>query len=185
MWVEITKNEHQHGGIGWEFGACLWNPVRNESGNDSYRIMREPAPGDEVFHFYEHKWPDRVLELRFCGWSRVVAKAEVRESPPVPGDWAGRSDYYRIDLKDFTWARKPVGISRFLKDYAEALKPDLLNKPKFYPFYEYGKGGPLRLVQGGYLTRSTPLLRQMLFWAVEEIPPDEGAPDGPPDDDFA
>src|SRR3712207_7557670 len=40
-WVEITPDDHGHGGPGWEFGTCLWSPSRNRTGDDRYRIMRE------------------------------------------------------------------------------------------------------------------------------------------------
>jgi hypothetical protein len=26
VFVEITKENHAHGGPGWEFGTCLWSP---------------------------------------------------------------------------------------------------------------------------------------------------------------
>jgi hypothetical protein len=185
VWIEITKSEHQHGGPGWEFGTCLWSPTLNATEKAAYAIMLEPRRGDEVLHFYEDKWPDEITDLRFCGWSRVSATVEIRGEPPIPGGWAGREAYYRIPLQDFTWTRRPVGISRFLHDYDDALTPDLVDKPKFYPFYRYGPAGPLRLVQGGYLTKATDLLRQLLFYAAAETPPDDGIPDGAPNDDFA
>lgn len=41
VWVEITRDEHGHGGEGWGFGTCLWSPERDNAGHDRYAIMRQ------------------------------------------------------------------------------------------------------------------------------------------------
>lgn len=69
VYIEITKSDHLHGGVGWEFGQCLWSPNRNRAGHDRYSLMREPKVGDLVLHFYNKTWenvkqnPDFVVVL--------------------------------------------------------------------------------------------------------------------------
>jgi hypothetical protein len=101
VWVEKTKSSHGHGGKGWEFGTCLWSPTTDKSGKRIYKNMLAARPGDLVLHFYEDtpfgNEPDHYL----CGLSVVDAAATIREEPPLPGEWAGRNEYYRIGLRDF------------------------------------------------------------------------------------
>ena len=54
VWLETTKDKHQHGGEGWEFGTCLWSPARNKVNARYYEGMKEPRVGDLVLHNYEH-----------------------------------------------------------------------------------------------------------------------------------
>lgn len=75
VWIEDTyAGAHDHGGLGWEFGTCLWSPSSAEGGIDWYSLMREPKPGDFVIHFN-----DGVI----VGWSRVAESfQELTEAPP-------------------------------------------------------------------------------------------------------
>ena len=101
-YIEITKSEHNHGGLGWEFGTCLWSPSRNKGGADSYSLMRKVNIGDQIIHFYNHKWPDGKTENRIAGISFVKNKyMEVSVEPPSAGDWADMSPYYKIELNNF------------------------------------------------------------------------------------
>jgi 5-methylcytosine-specific restriction endonuclease McrA len=111
VYVEITKADHGHGGEGWEFGTCLWSPSHNRVGADRYSIMRRPAPGDLVLHFYAQRWPDGAHESRLAGRSRVAASArQVEEAPPSPGDWAGMAPYQRIELSGYDSFPKPLPL---------------------------------------------------------------------------
>jgi hypothetical protein len=176
VWIEITKSEHNHGGQGWEFGTCLWSPSSNDDGNDRYSLMREPAAGDLVLHFYDDQWPDGVTEMRLCGASRVVGKVKtVSTAPPSAGTWAGRSSYYRIDLRDYVPFGQPLPLATLVKHYNDPIWQELTEvQPKFYPFYIYGKNRhrnspekqSLRTVQGIYLARCTPQLYQTIRHAL-------------------
>jgi hypothetical protein len=57
VYLESTKQEHGHGGEGWEFGSCLWSPARRADGGKYYEIMRSPAVGDVIFHNYRVQPP--------------------------------------------------------------------------------------------------------------------------------
>lgn len=114
-WIEITNLEHGHGGAGWEYGTCLWSPVRNSTGNDSYRIMREPRVGDRVLPFLKTQWPDQREDTRIAGASRVAAPCrEVTNQPPQAGGWGERGAYHRIDLADYTPFQAPLPVAELV-----------------------------------------------------------------------
>ncbi len=101
VWVEKTKSSHGHGGKGWEFGTCLWSPTTDKSGERIYKNMLAAHPGDLVLHFYEDTPFGNELDHYLCGLSVVEAAAAIREEPPLPGEWVGRSEYYNVSLRDF------------------------------------------------------------------------------------
>lgn len=155
IWVEITKSEHKHGGVGWEFGTCLWSPSRNRAGNDRYSLMRQPKRGDLVLHFYKDVWPDGKLETRLCARSVVLKEFyRVSQEPPSPGNWAGMSPYYRIDLERFTTFQKTLPLKTLLEFYGGEIRRELKERgPLFYPFNTHGDS--ITTVQGIYLAHCT------------------------------
>jgi hypothetical protein len=158
IWIEDTKSEHHHGGPGWEFGICLWSPSANETGADSYALMREPAAGDLVIHIY-----DSV----FTGWSHVARKySEISSSPPLAGAWGGRKLYYRIDLTGYQKFNRPVSLAEFVDKNRAALEAELrTDQPSRYPFILYQ--GQVRHAQGVYLGKCTKRLYELIRRAVE------------------
>ncbi len=167
VWMEITKSEHQHGGAGWEFGTCLWSPTSNARGARSYEVMRRPQMGDLVLHNYHFAPPDGAKTASYlCGWSLIAAPARVvTTEPPSAGDWAGRQEYYRIDLSDFEWLPTFLSISEFVASYGEELRGELTyHKAKFFPFTI--NDGQVRLNQGMYLTHVAEALYDLLAQAL-------------------
>jgi len=156
IWIEITKSEHGHGGQGWEFGTCLWSPSKNRSGDDYYAIMRSPISNDLVLHFYKNRWPDGKIDMRFCGFSFVQeAYNEINREPPLPGSWGGLSPYYRVDLINYNQLDRPLPIKTLLQEYIEDIRGEIIeNRPKYYPFI-LRRDGNIRTTQGGYLTKCT------------------------------
>lgn len=67
VYVEVTKAENDHGGAGWEFGACLWSPERTKANTDLYRLMREAQADDRVLHVLHDQWAPGEREHRFVG----------------------------------------------------------------------------------------------------------------------
>lgn len=166
VWIEDTKTAaHGHGGPGWEFGSCLWSPSAYKGGSDNYALMREPQIDDLVIH---------INNGDLVGWSRVSAPfRELKESPPSPGDWAGRSSYYRIDLKNYQEFPRTVPLRDFIERNRSAIHDELTNDgPKRYPFILYGEAEEIRHAQGAYLTRCTPklygLIRVEVFGGVSQ-----------------
>jgi hypothetical protein len=156
VWIEDTKTGvHGHGGPGWEFGTCLWSPSTYEKGSDHYALMREPKIDDFVIH---------INDGDFVGWSYVSAPfREVTDGPPSPGKWAGRSSYYRIDLKGYQEFPRSVPLTEFVQKNHLAIAEELKeNAPKRYPFILYGENNDVRHAQGAYLTRCTPNLYELI-----------------------
>jgi hypothetical protein len=154
VWIEDTKTAvHGHGGTGWEFGSCLWSPSTAEGGSDYYSLMREPQDDDVVIH---------INDGHFVGWSLVASPSqELTEGPPNPAQWAGRSSYYRIDLKEYWEFPNHPSISEFLDRNREEIADELRSDgPKRYPFILYN--GEVRRAQGAYLTRCTPRLYALI-----------------------
>ena len=49
--IETTSDDHDHGGLGWEYGKCLWSPIIDNGGAKRYEVMHEPSVGDLIIHF--------------------------------------------------------------------------------------------------------------------------------------
>ena len=153
VWIEFTRSDDQHGGPGWEFGTCLWSPSRGKDGRDTYLVMRLLSVGDRVLHF---------LDSRLVGTSRVAARYhEVTQAPPIPGPWASRPSYYRVDLSGYTAFPQQPTIDELLARHGREISEDIeRNHPQRYPFVLHD--GTLRPAQGKYLTRPSPILYEIL-----------------------
>jgi len=159
VWLEMTRSSHSHGGPGWEFGTCLWSPSRSRADSDYYAIMREPEAGDHVLH---------SQDSAFVGESVVSQRwREVAEEPPSPGSWEGMSPYYRIEVRDYRPFDQSYRVADLVRDHAESIQTDIeTNKPRHYPFCILKSGG-VRTVQGGYLTRCTPAMTELILKGSE------------------
>jgi len=162
VWIEDTKTTtHGHGGPGWEFGSCLWSPSAYEGGSDHYALMREPQ-----IH---------INDGDLVGWSYVSAPfRELKESPPSPGQWAGRPSYYRIELKSYQDFPRSIPLKKSIENNRTAIREELKkDAPKRYSFTLYGEKEEVRHAQGAYLTRCTPklyaLIRTDVFGSVEGV----------------
>lgn len=166
VFIEITSSEHGHGGLGWEFGTCLWSPSTNSKGAKRYALMEAPRKGDLVLHFLRDDWPGGVNETRIVGISVVSSPCRViQQEPPLAGNWAGRDSYFRIDLKDYSPISSPLAMHTLIDVYSEEIRAELVESaPKFYPFTRYGDG--LHTVQGIYLARCTENLYSILSKAL-------------------
>ncbi len=155
-YLETTQSEHEHGGEGWEFGTCLWSPLKNAGGANSYRILTEPKEGDLVLHNYNYSPDGKSSKQYICGKSIISIPAYiVNNEPPKAGRWIGRGQYYRIDLKDFTYFDNPLESKIISMNYAEQFREEIeLSSPLFYPFAI--REGVVRFNQGMYLTKLTP-----------------------------
>jgi len=176
VFVEVTKTAHEHGGVGWEYGTCLWSPSRNKAGGDLYRLMREVQAGDLVLHVLENEWEPGSTEHRFAGRSLVSASYESRETPPPsPGDWANQSPYYRVPLRDYAPFPEAISLAAFIGLFDRELRADLKRRPTYYPFTLYAGGTQVRLRQGGYINECTPGLFALVQTVIGEGPPPPGS----------
>ena len=121
----------------------------------NYALMREPQIDDLVIH---------INDGDFVGWSYVSAPfREVKESPPSPGQWAGRPSYYRIELKSYQEFPRSIPLKEFVEKNRAAIQEELKeDAPKRYPFILYGEKEEVRHAQGAYLTRCTPKLYALI-----------------------
>lgn len=147
IWIENTKTSHNHGGLGWEFGTCIWSPSADSRGGDRYAPMRLVQAGDLVIH---------VNDSELVGFSYAEGPyQEVTTPPPEPGDWGGRPAYYKVPLRDYSEFPKKVSLSDFLNRYRDAIRAEIEeDHPSRFLFIKEDSG-MLRTVQGGYLTRCT------------------------------
>ena len=166
VWIEKTKSSHGHGGKGFEFGTCLWSPTTDKLGRRIYKDMAAARDGDLVLHFYEDTPYGKESDYYFCGASVIDGAAERRDQqPPRPGEWAGRPQYYRISLRDFTSFAEPLALRNFVRKY-DAQIIEILKGEKDQPFIIYGEH--IRLAQGKYLSRCSRELYQLLSKEIEE-----------------
>jgi hypothetical protein len=136
VFIEITKSSHKHGGLGWEFGTCLWSPTKNRAGQDRYSLMREPTKGDLILHFYNHSW-NNITETKLCGTS--VVKRSYYETNKQPEIIEERFDkYYRIDLNNYEEFKSPLTLNSIKENYGDEIRKEILSRrPKYYPFNTY------------------------------------------------
>jgi len=164
--VEKTKSSHGHGGSGWEFGTCLWSPTTDKSGKHIYKNMRAAQDGDLVLHFYEDAPYGKQTDHYFCGISAVAGAVEIRnDQPPLPGEWAGQSQYYRLVLRGFSPLTEALPLRKFVQQY-DAQIAATLKKQTDQPFINYN--GNVRLAQGKYLSRCGRELYELLSNAINE-----------------
>ena len=109
VWLETTKDKHQHGGEGWEFGTCLWSPVRNKRNALSYRLMKEPRIGDLVLHNYEYTLTDAsIAKAYFCGHSCVARGArQITDDPRTLATGVGGASITGSIWSGFSGYRPP------------------------------------------------------------------------------
>jgi hypothetical protein len=171
-WVEISELDHGHGGPGWELGTCLWSPTVDRGGADRYAIMRDPRPGDVVFHFITRNG-ERVL----AGHSRVAGRAKMRTTaPPTPGRWANFEAYFRIPLQSFTPCANAPSLRQIEDFHAEAIRADIVPiRPEHHPYATYGDG--IRIAQGAYLALLTNRMVEIFGAYISALPIEDGITD--------
>lgn len=162
VFVEVTKAGNKLPGGAWELGAALWSPTRNRTGADRYKVMREPRVGDVVIHFVEE------TEGSWITGRSWVARPyrELDDEPPLPGPWAGREAYYRIELSGYRDFRSPVSLNAFMDAYAGEVRTELArDRPRHFPFSRRRSG--IRTVQGVYLAEMTRRLYRLVAESLE------------------
>lgn len=147
--VEVTKAEHNHGGIGWEYGTCLWSPTTDTKGKKIYEQMKNVSIDDVVVHFYNI---EGVTQLH--GESKIQSTCgRVNISPPSPGGWGGRSAYYKTSLKNFREFNNKESVKDFVDANNALVKSEQKKIKKYYPFNK-----DMKLNQGKYLCEITEAL---------------------------
>lgn len=163
VWVEITGSDNEHGGSGWDFGTCLWSPVRDQAGRRRYEMMLLPQAGDLVLHFYKFPWEGAPPHTRLCGISTVQSACQVvHHQPPNPGQWVA-DDYYRINLIGYQELPNRLFVDELnhVPEYVLRIRSELIDDhPDRYPLNTYGRG--FRIAQGLYLRQCTEKLYQLL-----------------------
>jgi len=187
VYIEITNPIH--GGPGWEFGACLWSPVRSKGGYKSWKIMEQVKRDDLVIHLLKSK-----IGYNWTGLSVVESSLRViNEEPPKPSRWARMKPYQRIDLQKYTRIEKPGRVTDFFMKYVKELK-NLYKRDNHQFFTVYGSNNEIRVAQR-YLAPCVIDLYQLfddwsnnihyspvLEYEVEHVPTDNepSYPDYPP-----
>jgi len=141
VFVEITNPVH--GGNGWEFGNCLWSPVKDSRGAKSWQIMESVKQNDLIIHLLKRN-DGYYLSGVSIARSQLV---ELEDSPPKPGKWGNMSSYQRIDLDNFNPIDPEIHINSFFKKYEHDLKKihEQFESGLFY--VKYGKDETLRVSQ--------------------------------------
>lgn len=177
-WIEITNPVH--GGLGWEFGTCLWSPVHDRSGKKAWKMMEEVEPGDVIFHFLK---PTKQQGHHFWGHSVAEDSAQIiNHPPPEPLQWANQAPYYRIPVASFNSLNTPVPVSEILDAHRSDFEAELHRKPKGQ-FYELKKDGRIQ-VSLKYIAEADGAVIRILAaiinnngQAIGQFTPDHFAPD--------
>jgi len=166
--IEITSDDHDHGGEGWEYGTCLWSPTLDPRGAKTYNLMLEPQVGDLIIHFYREKSKRYIHGQSFVSKSCYVTS----ERPPDPSTWSYSDKFYRIDLIDFKKFNNPILLKDFYDEFDLEIRHEYEDKPDSYPFMisryknpKFKKDSSVGLKQGKYLSECT----NQLFNLIKEI----------------
>ncbi|MGH8218327.1 MAG: HNH endonuclease [Steroidobacteraceae bacterium] len=127
-------------------GGYLWSPKRNKNGhrNPFYEFMREVAPGDIVFSFFETRIAALGIVSGYC-----------RESPKPEEFGTAGTNWSEIGWRaGVRWQRLDNAIRP--KDHIARLRPALATK--YAPLTPDGNG-----LQSVYLTEIRPALASALF----------------------
>jgi len=156
-WVEMTYVKgvsHKLEGP-FRLGSALWSPQRDKAGHDSYRLMREVAPGDLVLHLTDAKG--------FTGISRVAGSYEefngISES-----EW-GIGPSYLLPLNEFEELDPPLERETFFSPPYRQRLIALLETGIKNLFYSREPS----LNQGAYITKAPAELLTILNDAYQEI----------------
>jgi putative restriction endonuclease len=127
-------------------GGYLWSPKRNKNGhrNPFYEFMREVAPGDIVFSFFDTRIAALGIVSGYC-----------RESPKPEEFGTAGTNWSQIGWRvGVRWQRLSNAIRP--KDHIAGLRPDL--GTKYAPLTPDGNG-----LQSVYLTEINAALASALF----------------------
>ena len=178
--IETTSDDHEHGGLGWEYGKCLWSPIVDAGGAKRYESMNEPKEGDLVIHFY------REGNKRYIHGQSFISKGcyITKDRPPHPADWGYASEFYRIDLKDFRKFDNPVLLKEFTEMFDSEIRHEYEDKLSFYPFQvtryknpKFKNDSSVGLKNGKYLTECSNQLFNLML-EIEDIQGKEDATEG-------
>jgi 5-methylcytosine-specific restriction enzyme B len=87
----------------------------------------------------------------------------------MPGSYSDAEKVYYIDLDHHRPLSQPIDLKAFRSTYRHELLAEInSDKPKYYPFCPYRD--EVRTVQGGYVTKCTPRLYDLLLKATTTIP---------------
>lgn len=168
-----------HGGQGWAFKECLWSPSRKKGGLRCgyWELLLKVRAGDRVFHLR-----GKGASAAFVGYSLADADGyETSDRPPVPGQWAHATTFYRVPLTDFVALHQPI----MLKDVFAARGSELIayfqrnkdrsTEQKETLFYVQ-QGGRLQCQFGAYLSEFSSELVELLVGVGASAPPGRSAP---------
>ncbi|MHA1972498.1 MAG: DUF2461 family protein [Candidatus Hodarchaeales archaeon] len=153
-WIEKTivrgRNDRENGPLA--LGNALWSPQLDRGGSQYYEIMKEPKPGDVVYHFTDN--------TALTDASIVNEPYDDEFKVPLGTDWDynndGQTPGYMISLRDHLNLENPIHRDSIFKEKAEqALKIREKYSGLFY-------NRVLNLNQGSYLTRAPYELIELL-----------------------
>ncbi len=169
-WVELTDARNRAQGNDWAIGRRLWSPTAYTGGADRYAAMREINAGDHVIHLVRYA-PGGNSDRLLFGISKATSKAvETKEEPPNAGEWAGRTNYYVVDLAEFERVAPPLSIGRLIDEFGEKIAAEKASAVggRNFPFVVRTDG--IRPDQS-YLAKATKGLLTLFAQALETMPP--------------
>lgn len=155
MWLEMSKDS-AHGGPGWAFTECLWSPThKNPSGSWSFwELLKRVRKGDTVFHL-RGKSP----RAAFVGYSIADSDGyQTQDRPPMPGQWAYATSFYRVPLTGFVPFSDPIPLGQVFSEHDTKLR-EYFAKNKSVPrrlqenIFFVVQAGRLQCLNGAYLSK--------------------------------
>lgn len=126
VFVEISNLKH--GGLGWEFGTCLWSPEKDKRGSSAWKLMENIKEGDIILHFAKIRNNQHWYGVSVA--SNTIQKG--LPTPPIPGNWANMKPYQRVNLSYFIPLQNPYPAKDFFRNYYQELNDLLPHQNSFY-----------------------------------------------------
>ncbi len=165
MWLEMSR-DHAHGGSGWSFTECLWSPThKNPSGRwPFWELLKRVRKGDIVFHL-RGKNP----RAAFVGYSIADSDGyHTQDRPPIPGQWAYATSFYRVPLTGFVPFLDPIPLRQVFDESSMRLREFfLMNKRRPRRLQEHiffvVQADRLQCLNGAYLSELGKELGSIIF----------------------
>jgi hypothetical protein len=160
VFIEISNL--QHGGLGWEFGTCLWSPEKNRANQASWKLMEEIKEGDVILHFAKIRNNQHWYGISIA--SSLIKKG--LPSPTIPGSWANMGPYQRVNLTYFQPLAQPYPAKELFNSRYQELSDLLPHKDSFY--FKNPNDGLLK-VQQRYIANCPPPVYELFNMTSNEV----------------
>ncbi|MCB2115738.1 MAG: hypothetical protein KDE00_05405 [Rhodobacteraceae bacterium] len=169
IYLEMARDE-LHGGDNWSFTECVWAPTQKRSGKGNWPFwskIHKIRTGDTVVHLL-----GKYESAAFVGYSTAITDGyRTKRRPPMAGEWAYASEFFRADLDSFVPFGRPYMLNEVFQNHKLELENYFSgnkNSQKKLNIFYVIQSGRLQCLNGAYLSDLDESLTSILFEGSEE-----------------